>query len=99
MIVDCAGLDAHEVARLFGDDSFAIRPRKGEFLVFDVPLDRILLPVPTARTKGVLVFPTVHGGCIAGPSAIDQDERDDWTVRPEAAREILAKAVELFAET
>jgi glycerol-3-phosphate dehydrogenase len=93
LVVDCAGLHAHEVARLFGDDSFLIRPRKGEFLVFDVPLDRILLPVPTTRTKGVLVFPTIHGGCVAGPTAIDQDAADDWSVRPEAAREIMAKAV------
>ena len=81
---NCAGLHADEVARLFGDDSFAIQPRKGEFLVFDVPLDRILLPVPSARTKGVLVFPTVHGGCVAGPTAIDREDKDDWTVRPAA---------------
>ncbi len=93
LVIDCAGLHAHEVARLFGDDSFRIRPRKGEFLVFDVPLERILLPVPTSRTKGVLVFPTVHGGCVAGPTAIDQDDPDDWSVRPEATREIMARAV------
>jgi glycerol-3-phosphate dehydrogenase len=93
VVVDCAGLHAHEVARLFGDDSFTIRPRKGEFLVFDVPLDRILLPTPTARTKGVLVFPTVEGGCICGPTAIDQDDAEDWSVRPEAMREILSRAV------
>jgi glycerol-3-phosphate dehydrogenase len=93
LVIDCAGLHAHEVARLFGDDSFVIRPRKGEFLVFDVPLDRILLPVPTSRTKGVLVFPTVHGGCVAGPTAIDQDDAEDWSVRPEATREIMAKAL------
>jgi glycerol-3-phosphate dehydrogenase len=95
LVIDCAGLHAHEVARLFGDDTFAIRPRKGEFLVFDVPLDRILLPVPTSRTKGVLVFPTVHGGCIAGPTAIDQDDAEDWSVRSEATREIMAKAARM----
>ena len=93
LVIDCGGLHAHEVARLFGDDSFDIRPRKGEFLVFDVPLDRILLPVPTTRTKGVLVFPTVHGGCVAGPTAIDQDDPDDWSVRADAASEIMSKAV------
>ncbi|MET0773096.1 MAG: FAD-dependent oxidoreductase [Candidatus Limnocylindrales bacterium] len=91
--IDCAGLHAHDVARLFGDDSFVVLPRKGEFLVFDVPLDRILLPVPTPRTKGVLVFPTVHGGCVAGPTAIDQEDPDDWSVRAGAASEIMAKAV------
>ncbi len=58
-------LGADAVARLFGDDTFAIYPRKGEFLVLDVPLDHILLPIPSPRTKGVLEFPTVHGGCVA----------------------------------
>ena len=69
--VNCAGLHADEVARLAGDESFAIYPRKGEFFVFDPPggepLERILLPVPTKRTKGVLVFPTVDGKVVAGP--------------------------------
>jgi glycerol-3-phosphate dehydrogenase len=94
--VNCAGLHADTVARLAGDDSFAIFPRKGEFLVFDPPdgrpLERILLPVPTGRTKGVLVFPTVDGKVVAGPTAHDQDDKDDWSVRPEAHDEIIAKA-------
>ena len=72
-----------------GDDSFEIYPRKGEFLVFDPPggrpLEQILLPVPTARTKGVLVFPTLDGKVVAGPTAVDQEDKDDWSVRPEAA--------------
>jgi glycerol-3-phosphate dehydrogenase len=97
--VNCAGLHADEVARLAGDDSFEIFPRKGEFLVFDVPggLDRILLPVPTKRTKGVLVFPTVDGRVVAGPTARDQEDKGDWSVRPEARDEILPGATALLA--
>jgi glycerol-3-phosphate dehydrogenase len=98
--VNCAGLGADEVARLAGDHSFEIYPRKGEFLVFDQPagepLDRILLPVPTKRTKGVLVFPTVDGQVVAGPTAIDLEDKDDWSVRPEAAGEILPKAIAIW---
>jgi glycerol-3-phosphate dehydrogenase len=97
VMVNCAGLHADEVARLAGDDSFEIYPRKGEFVVFDPPggepLEQILLPVPTARTKGVLVFPTLDGKVVAGPTAVDQEDKDDWSVRPEAAAEILPKAV------
>jgi glycerol-3-phosphate dehydrogenase len=100
VIVNCAGLHADDVARLAGDDSFAIYPRKGEFLVFDGrgagALDRILLPVPTKRTKGVLVFPTIDGHIIAGPTAVDQEDKDDWTVRPEARDEILPKAAAMW---
>jgi glycerol-3-phosphate dehydrogenase len=94
--VNCAGLRADEVARLAGDESFEIYPRKGEFLVFEPPggepLERILLPVPAKRTKGVLVFPTLDGKVVAGPTAVDTDDKDDWSVRPDAAGEILPKA-------
>jgi glycerol-3-phosphate dehydrogenase len=94
--VNCAGLHADAVARLVGDDSFEIYPRKGEFFVFDPPdgrpLDRILLPVPTKRTKGVLVFPTVDGRIVAGPTAHDQVDKRDWSVRDEARDEVLPKA-------
>jgi glycerol-3-phosphate dehydrogenase len=94
--VNCAGLYADAVARLAGDDSFSIYPRKGEFFVFDPPggrpLEQILLPVPTKRTKGVLVFPTIDGKVVAGPTAHDQDDKADWSVREEAADEVLPKA-------
>ncbi|MCD6015224.1 MAG: FAD-dependent oxidoreductase [Solirubrobacterales bacterium] len=95
VVVNGAGIGAGAVARMLGDDSFDVYPRKGEFLVFDPPtdgiLERILLPVPTPRTKGVLVFPTVDGRIVAGPTAVDLD-RPDWSVRPEAREEILPKA-------
>jgi glycerol-3-phosphate dehydrogenase len=100
--VNCAGLHADDVARLVGDHSFAIYPRKGEFLVFAAPdsgpLRRILLPVPSARTKGVLVFPTIDGQVIAGPTAHDQEDKDDWTVRAEGRAEVLAKALTMLPE-
>jgi glycerol-3-phosphate dehydrogenase len=98
--VNCAGLGADAVARLAGDESFEIYPRKGEFLVFapvgDEPLERILLPVPTERTKGVLVFPTIEGNLIAGPTAVDGQAEDDWSVRPGARDEILPKAIKMY---
>jgi glycerol-3-phosphate dehydrogenase len=90
--INCAGLRADEVARLAGDETFEIYPRKGEFFVFDQPLERILLPVPTERTRGVLVFPTIDGKVVAGPTAIDQTDKSDWSVREEARDEVLTKA-------
>lgn len=102
VVVNCAGLEADTVARLAGDDSFSIYPRKGEFLVYDAPggrpLKRILLPVPTDRTRGVLVFPTVDGAVIAGPTAVDLDDKRDWSVGPDARAKIMPKAVALYPE-
>jgi glycerol-3-phosphate dehydrogenase len=101
VVVNCAGLSAGRLARLAGDESFDIYPRKGEFLVFDPPagepLRRLLLPVPSARTKGVLVFPTLDGKVVAGPTAVDQEDPDDWVVRPEARAEIVPKASAMYS--
>lgn len=97
--VNCAGLEADSIARLVGDESFSIYPRKGEFLVFEAPagetLERILLPVPSPGTKGVLVFPTIDGKVVAGPTAVDLEDKRDWSVRAPAREEILAKAIQL----
>jgi glycerol-3-phosphate dehydrogenase len=97
VVINAAGLHADEIARLLGDDSFEIYPRKGEFFVYELPaggtLDRIVLPVPTKRTKGVLVFPTLDGRVVAGPTAVDLLDKHDWGVRPEAHLEVLGKAV------
>ena len=94
-VVNCAGLFADRIARLAGDASFAIYPRKGEFLVFRMPadavLDRILLPVPSALGRGVLVFPTLAGELVAGPTARDRADKADWSVEPDAARTILER--------
>jgi glycerol-3-phosphate dehydrogenase len=100
-VVNCAGLRADEVAAAAGEpDAFGIYPRKGEFFVFAPPagaaLDRILLPVPTARTKGVLVFPTIDGHVIAGPTAVDGEDKDDWSVRPDAADAVLGPAAAMW---
>ncbi|HEY0515650.1 MAG TPA: FAD-dependent oxidoreductase [Solirubrobacteraceae bacterium] len=95
-VVNCAGLGAGELAR----DGLEVYPRKGEFLVFEQPrgeeLREILLPVPSAQGKGVLVFPTVDGHLIAGPTARDRSDRGDWSVEPDAAATILAKARTMF---
>ncbi len=80
IVVNAAGLFGDEVERRRGaDPGFAIRPRKGQFIVFDKPArrlaDAILLKVPTERTKGVLLAPTVFGNLLLGPTAEDQDDR------------------------
>lgn len=78
-VVNAAGLQGDVLHRAFGLDGFTIRPRRGELIVFDElarPLvQRTILPVPTATTKGVLVAPTVFGNVVLGPTADDIDDR------------------------
>ena len=79
-MVNAAGLGADRLDRRFGHDAFTITPRRGQLIVFDKLarplLSSILLPVPTERTKGVLVAPTVYGNVLLGPTAEDLDDRE-----------------------
>jgi glycerol-3-phosphate dehydrogenase len=93
-VVNCAGLHADDVARMVGEQPASIYPRKGEFLVFSAaePLCEILLPVPTALGKGVLVFPTIDGLLIAGPTAREREDKHDWSVEADAVALIRGRA-------
>jgi glycerol-3-phosphate dehydrogenase len=81
-VVACAGLEGDRVeALLLGEASFTIRPRKGQFIVYDKPAAalarHILLPVPSATTKGVVVCRTAWGNLLVGPTAEEQDSRSE----------------------
>ena len=96
--VNCAGLHADDVGALAGERPLEVYPRKGEFLVFRVtePLTEILLPVPSALGKGVLVFPSLDGHVIAGPTAREREDKDDWSVEADARELILSRAARMF---
>jgi glycerol-3-phosphate dehydrogenase len=80
-LVNAAGLRSDELDRMAGHDGFTITPRRGELIVFDKlarPLvEHIVLAVPTAVTKGVLIAPTVFGNVMLGPTAEDVEGKDD----------------------
>ncbi len=95
-LVNCAGLFADDLAEMAGEHPVTVYPRKGEFLVFDAPpgppLQEILLPVPSALGKGVLVFPALDGHVIAGPTARERTDKEDWSVEADAAELLLPRA-------
>ncbi|MEV7072429.1 FAD-dependent oxidoreductase [Streptomyces sp. NPDC093990] len=78
-LVNAAGLHADTLDRALGHDDFTVTPRRGQLLVFDKfardLVRHILLPVPTALGKGVLVAPTVYGNVLLGPTAEDLDDK------------------------
>ncbi|MEM9221707.1 MAG: NAD(P)/FAD-dependent oxidoreductase [Pseudomonadota bacterium] len=88
LVVNAAGLYGDIVdQRLVRENTFTIRPRKGQFVVYDKPAaaltHHILLPVPTKTTKGIVVCPTVFGNVLVGPTAEEQDARDRADLVPE----------------
>jgi glycerol-3-phosphate dehydrogenase len=91
--INAAGLLSDEVHRMAGHGGFTITPRRGELIVFDKLSRRlvshVLLPVPTATTKGVLVAPTVFGNVILGPTAVDVERKDDTSSTAEGIARLL----------
>lgn len=98
--VNCAGLFGDRVeAALLGDAHFSIHPRKGQFVVFDKMaaglISSIVLPVPSARTKGVVLARTAFGNLLVGPTAEDQDDRDHARLDTGTLEELRAAAISM----
>jgi glycerol-3-phosphate dehydrogenase len=94
LVVNAAGLFGDKIEGLAGRrPTFTIRPRKGQFVVYDKParalVNSIILRVPTERTKGILLAPTVFGNLLLGPTAEDQGDRIHATSEAETLRRLM----------
>ena len=103
LVVNAAGLWSDEVARLVGDDSFTLTPRKGQFMVIeeDQGISQIILPIPNRISKGILVTPIVFGGVMLGPTAEDVQDKSDLATTSEGLQQIrqgVAKLVPAMAD-
>lgn len=99
-LINCAGLWGDRVEQLaLGQSSFTIKPRKGQFVVLDkaasAHMRTTLLPVPTERTKGIVLCRTIFGNVLVGPTAEETDERDIATVDHNTLAHLLAHAARL----
>lgn len=100
-VITCAGLYGDLVdRRLLGASAFSIRPRKGQFVVFDKAaaglVGAIVLPVPTATTKGVVLCRTAYGNLLVGPTAEEQESRDDASTDGAALERLRARGIEML---
>jgi len=99
IVINAAGLFGDKVEALAREPGFTIKPRKGQFVVFDKPASKllraILLPVPTERTKGVVLFRTIFGNLAIGPTADETDERDNATTDKATLEKLKARALEM----
>jgi glycerol-3-phosphate dehydrogenase len=100
-LINCAGLWGDDIERLaLGHSSFTIKPRKGQFVVFDKAaaayLRTILLPVPSERTKGIVLCRTIFGNVLVGPTAEETDERAVASVDRAVLDRLVAHAAKLI---
>ena len=96
-IINAAGNFSDDLARMVGDDSIELIPRKGEYYLLDKSVGNLavhtIFQCPNEMGKGILVTPTVDGNLLIGPTAINQDSKEDTDTTPAGLIEIVDKAL------
>jgi glycerol-3-phosphate dehydrogenase len=99
-VINAAGLRSDEIDHLFGHESFRVTPRRGELIVYDKLarslVHHVLLPVPTAVTKGVLISPTVYGNVLLGPTAEDLRDKTATGTTASGLQSLLEKGRQIL---
>jgi glycerol-3-phosphate dehydrogenase len=99
-LVNAAGLYADEVSAASGAERFRITPRKGQEFLLDrnaagLP-GKVIFPVPNPTSKGILVIPTPEGTCMVGPTAVEQEDKEDLSTTPDNFETIFHSARRLI---
>ncbi len=99
-VVNAAGLYADGVSEIFGGEHFSIVPRKGEEFLMDRNASafprRVVFPVPTPVSKGMLVIPTVEGTTMVGPTAAIVERKDDFATTADNFERVFYSARRLI---
>lgn len=83
IVINAAGLFADKISRMAYIDEGTIRPRKGQYYLFDEDatpkVEHIIHHVPSQTSKGVYAVTTVEGNLMLGPTAedLDNDQKDN----------------------
>ncbi|MCA3555365.1 NAD(P)/FAD-dependent oxidoreductase [Aestuariivirga sp.] len=98
-VINAAGNFGDLVEAIARPPPFTITPRRGQFVVFDKPASQlvtaIILPVPSDRTKGVVLFRTAYGNLAIGPTAEDVPEREVAATDTATLERLKARALEM----
>lgn len=101
LVINAAGLWGDEVdRRVTGESWFTIKPRKGQFVVYDKTAaalaGHILLPVPTKITKGIVVCRTAFGNLLVGPTAEEQQDRETASLDHGTLQALMRRGAEIL---
>ena len=96
-IINAAGVYSDAIAAMAGDKSIDVFPRKGEYMLLDKSqggmVNHVIFQTPTKYGKGILVTPTVDGNLLVGPTATDEDDKDDTSTTSEGLSVVSSKGL------
>ena len=97
-VVNAAGVFSDDIAKMIGDSSFSITPRRGQYILLDKECGNLvshtIFRTPSKMGKGILVSPTVDGNLLTGPTSIDIEDKEDVSCTPECFEKIIKEANE-----
>ena len=97
-IINAAGIYADKIAKKAGDNSFNIKPRKGEYILLDKEFGGLvsstIFRTPSKMGKGILVSPTVDGNLLTGPTSVNIEDKEDKTTTADGFAHIIKEANE-----
>ncbi len=98
-IINAAGLFADDISKMVGISDFTIHPRKGEEFILDKKRQyltkHLLFPLPSKKSKGILVTRTSDGNPMIGPTAEEVTDKEDLSTTDEGFKKVLTSARKL----
>jgi len=97
-VINAAGVYSDAIAKLIGDDSFCVHPRRGEYMLLDRECGNLvshtIFRTPSKMGKGILVSPTVDGNLLLGPTSVDMEDKEDKSTTQDGFASIIREAAE-----
>lgn len=97
-VINAAGVYSDKVAKLVGDNSFEVHPRRGEYILLDKECGNLakhtIFRTPSKMGKGILVSPTVDGNLLTGPTSVDITDKEQTETTAEGFDKIIKEAGE-----
>ncbi len=97
-VINAAGVYADAIAKMVGDGSFDIHPRRGEYILLDREcgntVKHTIFRTPSKMGKGILVTPTVDGNLLVGPTSVDITDKDDNSTTSDGLSLVMRQANE-----
>ena len=97
-VINAAGIYSDHVAKMAGESSFEVHPRRGEYILLDKEcgdlVSHTIFRTPSKMGKGILVTPTVDGNLLTGPTSVDIEDKEDTSTTSTGFEKIITQAKE-----
>ena len=99
IVINAAGVFAEEIAKMANDRFYSIHPRRGTNSILDRKVQKTIngiasvkvLEINTGHTKGGGLLHTVHDNILAGPDAVETNEKENFATTPQSIQTVFTK--------